>query len=302
MRITEDANIDKNSKALIKNMASAGRLYLNKEDWSIPVYFIESDITPKHHVMAIKQGIYGKGFGPDNIIPIPDNAVPSPPVDGDNHLAIIDKQKGLEWGMWWARQTPSGEWSAGLGAVTDLVGSGVAPPWNESNSPYASHRARASGFPLIAGLIRPEEVASGRIDHALVFAYPYVRTEYFISPASTAQAQTPQTRDSDNGMPMGARIQLNPLLDITDLNLSPSAQVIARALQEYGAYLGDYAGANVLYLDNSPEALAAWDGVLDSEDLGGVFTADFIAKNFRLINMGQIREGQNIGQPNPSWK
>ena len=41
----------------------------------------------------------------------------------------------------------------GLGAVTDLSGTGVALPWFAVQRELDSARARASGFPLIAGLI-----------------------------------------------------------------------------------------------------------------------------------------------------
>jgi len=277
------------------DLGAGGRLYINIQDWSVPVYYVDSDVVQGVAVTNSRPGIYGVGFAPGEPIPIPEGAVASPPAGGDNHLAIIDRAKGLEWGMWWARQDDMGAWSTGLGAVTDLTGTGVAPPWNAVAREFDAHRARASGFPLIAGLIRPEEIAAGRIDHALVFATTQVRTEYFIPPASTAQAQTGFTRDSLNGLPMGARIQLDPALDVDALDLSAPAKIIARALQEYGAYLGDYAGANVIYLDNSPEAQAAWTGVLDNEDLSAVFTEAFIAKHMRLIDMGVVREGQNIG-------
>ena len=100
--------------------------------------------------------------------PIPDGAVASPPVaeDSDNHLCIVDRMQHLEWGMWAARQDRTGRWFTGLGAVTDLSGTGVAPPWFAAGRELDSHRARASGFPLIAGLILADEIKAGRIDHA----------------------------------------------------------------------------------------------------------------------------------------
>ena len=67
-----------------------------------------------------------------------------------------------------------------------------------------------------------------------------------------------------------------------------------KALQEYGAFSGDYAGATVLYADNSPSALKQWKGILDKEDLLKVFTPEFVRKNFRVIEMGNLLPGQNL--------
>ena len=41
-----------------------------------------------------------------------------------------------------------------------------------------------------------------------------------------------------------------------------------RALQQYGAYVGDYSGALSMYADNSPDARAYWNtGVLGTYEL-----------------------------------
>jgi hypothetical protein len=67
-------------------------------------------------------------------------------------------------------------------------------------------------------------------------------------------------------------VQLDPTLDLDTLGLSPSARVIARALQEYGAYVGDFSGSLNLYADDSPDARAAWSsgGLLSTGDVAGI--------------------------------
>ena len=96
------------------------------------------------------------------------------------------------------------------------------------------------------------------------------------------------------GIPMGGRIQLDPSINVDTLKVSPACKVIARALQKYGAYNGDYAGATVLYCDNSPTALKRWKSVLGKEDLLGVFTPSFIRDHFRVIKLGKLLPGQNL--------
>ena len=293
--IPANAPIDQDSSELIADFAGRGALYINMSEWSVPVYYVDSNTTSLHDVGDLRPGIYGRGFEPPRAIPIPEDASPSLPVGGDEHMAIVDIERNLEWGMWQARKV-DGQWMSGLGALTDLKGTGVAPPWNETPRELDAHRARASGFPLIAGLIRVDEVKAGYIPHALVFAYDMVRTEHFIPPASTAQASTAATRNNRDGMPMGAHIYLDASFDVESSDLGPAGKTIARALQKYGAYLGDYAGANVLYAESSPEALKAWEGLLSEEDLLQVFTPHMIERYFRLLDMGEVRQGQNFSQ------
>jgi len=298
--IADNACADRNSDELISDLASRGAWFINIRDWSIPVYFIDADSTPKHDVGDLRSGVFGAGFEFPRQIPIPDGAVPSPPVGehSDNHLCVIDRARGIEWGMWAVRRDADGRWMTGLGAVTDLRGSGVAPPWFDLLRELDSHRARAGGFPLIAGLIRLEEIEAGRIEHALVFAYDHCRTGLFIPPASTAQVAQLDAVDA-RGIPMGGRIQLDPNWDVQGSNLSRAGKIIARALQKYGAYCGDYAGANVLYAENSPDAVKAWEGVLDPRDLEEEFTPEFIRSHFRVVDMGNLLPGQNLSTPGP---
>jgi hypothetical protein len=299
-RVDADAATDPDSTSLIDDFASRGPLHINIKDWSVPVYFVDADRTPRRDVGDSRPGVYGAGFEFPRAIPIPDGAIASPPdtEDSDNHLCVIDRARHLEWGMWAARKDAAGRWFTGLGAVTDLDSTGVAVPWFVAKRELDSHRARASGFPLIAGLILREEIRAGRIDHALVFAYDHCRGGLFIPPASTAQVATPAINET-TGIPMGGRIQLDPTWDVESSGLSRSGKIIARALQLYGAFCGDFAGANVIYAENSPEAVRDWQGVLDYDELKSVFTPEFIRRHFRVVAMGNLMPGQNLSAGAP---
>ncbi|WP_340693516.1 hypothetical protein [Hyphomonas sp.] len=285
-------DIDAQSKALISDFASNGSLYINIAEWSVPVYYIDMDETPKHEVLDIYPGQYGRGFEPPREIPIPDGAQSAEPKGGLGYIAIVDKARNLEWDMRQAHQRDDGRWFTGFGAITNLRGSGVSPPWNDVEQPNLAASALESGFPLTAGLIRVEEINSGRIPHALMFAYPGARTDGFISPASMAM---PVAESADiapqAGMPLGARIQLDPAFNVEGSDLSREGKIIARALQEYGAYLGESAGGNVLFAESAPTQLEAWDGTLVSGELQAVFTPEMMAKHFRLIEMGDVLPG-----------
>jgi hypothetical protein len=154
---------------------------------------------------------------------------------------------------------------------------------------WDAHGARACGFPLTAGLITVDELRAGRIEHALVFGYPGIRSRYFKYPASTAQATFPRV-SPDFGIPCGARIQLDPSLDLDALGLTGSARVIARALQEYGAYVGDGNGSISLYADSSPEALDAWhSGLLCPTDVQNRFDLHAL----RVLEIGPLYNDRN---------
>jgi hypothetical protein len=161
-KIPAGAKADSRSSKLIDDLAK-GDFSINMDDWSIPVYYVNSDTVPKMNVINSRPGIYGKGFAEPNRIPILPDFIASPPVGdfSDNHICILDTAVMLEWDMWAARKNKDGVWTTGLGAVTDLRSSGVERPWFEQKNEFDAHRSRAGGFPLIAGLIRPEEIKSG---------------------------------------------------------------------------------------------------------------------------------------------
>ena len=221
-------------------------------------------------------------------MPLPPRAQPDPQTD--HQILAVDKQRGIEWGCWDA-SVNGGTGHAGLCATADLTGSGVRPladvasPWTDA------HGARACGFPLVAGLIRPEEIAAGHIRHALVVAYPHIRAGIYTPPASTAQARVGDNSIGTRGIPCGGRIQLDPAFDVDASGASAAGKVIMRALQEYGAYVGDYSGALDLYADNAPDSLGAWNGVLDTGTLNGVLDLS----RLRVLQLGALHDNGNGG-------
>ena len=91
-------------------------------------------------------------------------------------------------------------------------------------------------------------------------------------------------------IPEGARLQLNPKLDIEKLNLTPAAKIIARALQEYGMFLGDGAGDIAIYAENfAYKAKNPWQGILSEKDLYGI-----PYNELRVLKLPEIR---NTGIP-----
>jgi hypothetical protein len=251
-------------------------------NYSIPLYWASAS-TPLLPVKAALGGEGWMGWPATANMPIPPGATPDP--QSDAHMLVISADRTKEYGCYNMSYSTSRSpaWQADLCATSDLTGSGVRTPAPLANPWYVAHGARACGFPLVAGLIRVDEVKAGAIEHALVFAYPGLMSQRFMSPASTGSAIGVST--TGVGMPCGARIQLDPSLDVTKLGLSPAGVMVARALQKYGAYVGDYSGALSLYAENSADALAYWrSGVLDTYEFSGKLDL----RRFRTVQYGQI--------------
>lgn len=122
---------------------------------------------------------------------------------------------------------------------------------------------RGSGVPIIGGLIRPEEIEYGVIRHALAFTFGDNRKDssggqMFISPPA---ARSDGKLVGEQYPIEGMRFQLDPDYDISNLN--QSAQVVAQALRDYGAYLvdngGDWAFQLQLLGATESSSRAEWD-------------------------------------------
>jgi len=267
-------------------MPSGASFWINIQQYSIPVYWADTS-TPlqKMSVTVLAGEGFGTGAPTSTMVPIPAGALPA--AGTDRHLCIVDKQAHTEWGMWDASNGAAG-WTCSVAATSDLSGTGVRPPKTGNPSWWTSAGARACGFPLIAGLITVEEMQKGKIEHALVVAYSHIRSHFYKSPASTAQGTTNMAIPT-RGIPCGGRIQLDPALDVSGLALSASGKIIARALQAYGAYVGDFSGAISLYADASPGALGAWNGgLLTNGELGALDLT-----KLRVLSIGPLLEDTN---------
>ncbi|ABI78722.1 putative lipoprotein [Hyphomonas neptunium ATCC 15444] len=292
-KIPSDAPVDPGSTEFMAQVASDNALYINIREWTVATYYIDAKTTPKRRVFPIFQTVQGRGFEPGTRIPAPDFATPSGPAGGTEFLAMIDPEAGKAWEMHQPRMNEEdGNWLTTFGAVIDLEGTGVPSPWMKAETPADAVASRPSAIPLIAGLIRLDEIKAGRIDHALAFAYPTPRTDRFVAPAGGALESGPDRPENHFGLPMGARIQLDPSYDIENTRLSANAKIVARALQEYGAILVEEAGATTLFAEGSPAQIDAWKGVLSPGDLQLLFTPEMMRENFRVLELGEQMPGR----------
>ncbi len=232
--IPPEAPVHPNSAAIIRNLCGDAvpartRLWVNIERWSIPVHNVPEEGAVVRTVRCDRKAY--SGFE-EVTLPVWPGAVPDPLSDA--HMVVLDRPNGCAWDFWGARWR-DGQLQTKAANRVDLAGDGLVPEGG----------CRLVGFALLAGLIRPEEIAAGRIDHALVFAYDNLDRSH-VWPASRHAGR----RCPPNSIPCGGLVQLDPELDIESLDLPPAGKMIARALQEYGMYMSDYAGGLAIYAEN----------------------------------------------------
>ena len=252
--IAAGAAADPNSAQMIAGLGqhNGGRLTSDPEQYTFPVYFVDAN-TPRYNVPCRTYRctvVSASGTTTTDVlqgVPIPAGARPS--AGSDAQMIIIDPASGTEWDVWQASFDGSG-WSVSNGSVYNVN-------WDGMPARYGS---RGAGVPYYAGLIRPWEIAAGRIDHALAFAYPASASARCVWPASKTDGNTA----GNSAIPEGARLQLDPSLtdaDLAAMGLDRTGQIIARALQQYGMILIDVSGRPKIYAENlvvNPYAGASW--------------------------------------------
>lgn len=201
----------------------------------------------------------------DVAIPLAKELYPEPTEDG--HICIVDPILNLAYEMsrynGWKSHPPT----CTTFNIWDLKGDGVGDPFEGKK--WWARGGKGSGFPLIAGILRPEEIAAGEIRHALTFSFELNRQaadgrNVFLPPACRSDG-----RNVGSQYPMeGMRFQLDPSLSDAEFDswgLTPEAKIVARALQKYGMFLGDNGGdmaIAVQLLGPNPHAnREAWDSL-----------------------------------------
>ncbi len=189
-------------------------------------------------------------------LPIPATAVPDPSTDGQ--LAVYDPAGRHEWDMWQASNT-GGRWSSAAGAGVSTTGDGIAPAGTAAGD--------AANFPLLGGLIRPEEILQGHIDHPLVFTMPGVSSAGHVCPATHNDGWS----DDPNALMEGTRLQLDPSVNVDSLSIPAWEKPIVRAMQAYGMYLRDGGGSFAIYAENPvSRGYDAWSkvGISGGDQIG----------------------------------
>jgi hypothetical protein len=219
-QVAEGAAVDERSDAYVATFSDPPPVVAVR-NFTAPI-FVADERTARYRIAPTAE--YATPEATLERVPIPPNALADPADDG--HLAVLDTTTDCVFEMYRAKRDGAGGWTAEWVNATPADGDGIYPD---------GLATRASGFSIAAGLIWPEELRAGKIDHALVFAYPGVRDGNPVPPATRSDGKV---KGSDT-LPEGAHVVLDPNLDLATLNLTGPELTIATALQQYGMYLAD---------------------------------------------------------------
>lgn len=190
----------------------------------------------------------------------------------DYHLLILDTGRCTLYETWDTHNSKG--WTAGSGAKFDLKSNALRPiGWTSAD---------AAGLPILPGLVRYSEVASGEIRHALRFTVNGTNGKS-IWPArhktsSLVSAAKP---------PMGQRFRLKASFDIS--SFSHDTQVILTAFKRYGIIVADN-GSN-WFITGAPDP--HWQDETLVNEFRRIHGSDFEAVDESSLmldpNSGQVR-------------
>jgi hypothetical protein len=237
-------------------------LFINTERWTTPVIAGGEPTS-----LICRQEVCGDG-DETLVLNIPTDVDPDPRYDG--WFSVFDTDGDVAYDFWRARRENDGSISYHFMRKWELDGKGYHEPYVVS--------ARGSGLPLFAGLIRPGELESGRIEHALAISVPGPAQGSFVHPASSTDGNGRVT-----SLPEGARIRLKA--DVTlpvprdprtgkRIKMTPAqrrlADAIVSCLRTYGAIVVDRAAVPTLYAQRDVTA-----GLIRGNELQGLRLDDF---------------------------
>jgi hypothetical protein len=218
------APVDPNSGAIITNWVGSVNVH---PDWGTdPTYGIPYVVVNgSQSLVKVNLQAYGDESDPGPM-PVPANA----PIEGgssstgDRHVLVLDNGSCFLYELYNSSVNGDGSWNADSTAVWDLL--------SDEQRPYTWTSADAAGLPIFPGLVRYDEVASGKIQHAFRFTLPKTRAA-FVAPASHWAGNTSDL----SAPPMGMRLRLKSSYDIS--GFSSQMQVILTAMKHYGLILAD---------------------------------------------------------------
>ncbi|HMA33781.1 MAG TPA: hypothetical protein VKY74_04805 [Chloroflexia bacterium] len=180
-----------------------------------------------------------------------------PNSSGDRHVLVVNRDACTLYELFNAFPQRDGSWAADAGARWNLDSNALRPDgWTSAD---------AAGLPILPGLVRYDEVASGAIHHALRFSAPRTQQAHIWPARHDAGSSS-----NPSLPPLGLRVRLKASVDIS--GYSAANQVILQALKDYGMFLAD--NGSSWYLSGAPDD--RWNND-ELHLLDGIQGADFEA-------------------------
>jgi hypothetical protein len=144
-------------------------------------------------------------------------------AEGDRHVILVDPGNGKVHEFWQAKRTDAG-WQASNAATWDLTTGALRHEgWTSAD---------AAGLPIFPAVVRYDECARGRVEHAMRFTVRRTRRAYVLPATHWASSSR------DKNLPrMGERFRLRKDFDVS--GFPPHARAILQGLKSYGMLVAD---------------------------------------------------------------
>jgi hypothetical protein len=204
-------------------------------------------------------------------VPIPRDMRAAAGTDG--HVTIWQPSTDRLWELWRARRESDGwhaEWGGAMEGVSRSPGFYSESAWPGAHSNWG---ATATSLPVIGGTMRIDEIERGSIDHALAIALPNARAGVFAWPAQRSDGSGGPTE-----LPEGARLRLDPALNLDAIDLPPLTRMMAEAAQRYGIVVRDRTNNAITFFAEDPVTASSNPYTGDGGFFGGAVPGELLAR------------------------
>jgi hypothetical protein len=226
---------------------------IDTTSYSVPIYTVPAN-QPTVEV-ALKGGRASTLIAAWSAVPLPPNAQAAAGTDG--HLVVWQPSTNRLWEFWRLVHGSEGWYASWGGAMQNVShSSGVYGPksWPGAEPTWGGS---ASSLSIAGGVITFEDLEKGQINHALAMAIPNVRAGVYALPAQRSDGSA----HSAVALPEGARLRLDPKLNLAKLHLPRLIRMMAVAAQRYGIIVRDGAPVITFYgQDPTPTATNPYIG------------------------------------------
>jgi hypothetical protein len=253
--------VNANSAQYMAEMNPNGSTFLHPDFGSDPSYGIPYNVVAisQANFVPITFTQYASESDPG---PYPIPSSPAIEAGSDMHMLILDTDNCTDYETFDTVHT-SGGWTAANGAVWPLNTDALRPEgWTSAD---------AAGLPILAGLIRYDEVQAGALNHAVRFTMNHT-SQGHIHPATHDAA----TSSAAYAPPMGLRIRLKASYNIS--GFTGNSLVILTAFKKYGLLLAD--NGSDFYFQGSTDT--RWN----DNDLNQLKSVP--ASAFEVVNTGPV--------------
>jgi len=310
--------IDFMSSCYISSLQGAGTyVRLDMGDASYPYYGIPYDIVDNPPLTPISFGVGGESYPDESdcydkngkftspcsnlpngqqYFPFPSSVVvegdgdPTNPGNtrGDRHAIVIDNSKCMIYESYaTVRPVQTGSFMVASTAIYNM--SKILP-----QRPDGWTSADAAGLPIVAGLLKYEEVQSGAINHALRFTTDLAQNAY-VHPAIHFGPHNNFTT-----LPYGTRLRLRSSWSESQYT-SNQSKIFVQALKKYGLMFADQGSSFYVTGTASPN----WDDTFFNEmNLGSmripISQFDIVQSPFTVVYGWQATPTCNSKTSNPT--